>query len=50
MTYDQYAPLREAEYRREFEAKILSAKLARDDDNSSRLDRYTRHRDEWVGR
>ena len=42
MTYDQY--------RRDLAAKILSAKLARDDTNSSRLDRYTRHRDAWTGR
>ena len=41
MTYNQY--------RRDLAAKILSARLARDDDNSNRLDRYTRHRDAWAG-
>lgn len=39
MTYDQY--------KREIATKALAARLARDDDNARRLDRYANHRIAW---
>ena len=49
MTYDQ-SPLRSAaQYRRGLAVKILVSRLERDDANTTRLDRYTRHRDAWTG-